>query len=103
LAKAEATARRASRAGTLRAAPAGRATRVSLLRWLRGQLRQPEPLRERLEAAIEHGDPAGARRIVARFAFSDAQRRHIDRLIDDWESNAHLSAEDRFLPRLTSP
>ena len=63
----------------------GRATRVSLLRWLRGQLQQPEPVRERLEAAIEHGDPAEARRIVTRFAFSDAQRRHVDRLIDDWE------------------
>jgi hypothetical protein len=62
-----------------------RATRVSLLRWLRRQLQQPEPLRERLEAAIEQGDPEEARRIVARFAFSDAQRRHVDRLIDDWE------------------
>jgi hypothetical protein len=37
---------------------------------------------------------------VARFAFSDAQRRYVDRLIDDWERDAHLSAEDRFLPRL---
>jgi hypothetical protein len=33
---------------------------------------------------------------VARFAFSDAQRRYVDRLIDDWERDAHLSAEDRF-------
>jgi hypothetical protein len=80
----------------------GRATRVSLLRWLRRQLREPEPLRGRLEAAIEHGDPAEARRIVARFAFSDAQRRYVDGLIDDWEHDAHQSAEDRFLPRLTS-
>ena len=102
MAKAEAAARDASRAGVLGAAPVGRATRVSLLRWLRRQLRQPQPLRERLEAAIEHGDPAEARRIVARFAFSDAQRRHVDRLIDDWERDAHLSAEDRFLPRLNS-
>jgi len=37
------------------------------------------------EAAIEHGDPAEARRIVAQLAFSDAQRRHVDRLIGDWE------------------
>ena len=102
MAKAEAAARDASRAGALGAAPVGRATRVSLLRWLRRQLQQPEPLRERLEAAIEHGDPAEARRIVARFAFSDVQRRHVDRLIDDWERDAHLSAEDRFLPRLNS-
>jgi hypothetical protein len=68
----------------LGAAPLERATSVSLLRWLRRQLQQPEPLRERLEAAIEHGDPAEARRIVARFAFSAAQRHHVDRLIDDW-------------------
>jgi hypothetical protein len=62
-----------------------RATQVSLLRWLRRQLRQPEPLREHLEAAIENDDPAEARRIVARFDFSDAQRRHVDGLIDEWE------------------
>jgi hypothetical protein len=103
LANAAATTRDASRTGAPGAAHLGRATRVSLLRWLRRQLRQPEPLRERLEAAIEHGDPAEARRIVARFAFSDAQRRYVDRLIDDWERDAHLSAEDRFLPRLDSP
>lgn len=60
-------------------------TRVSLLRWLRRQLRQPEPLRERLEAAIENADPAEARRIVDRFAFSDAQRRHVERLLAEWE------------------
>ena len=46
------------------------ATRVSLLRWLRRQLRQAEPLRERLEAAIDSNDVAEARRIVARFEFS---------------------------------
>jgi hypothetical protein len=61
------------------------ATRVSLLRWLRRQLRQPEPLRERLEAAIENDDPAEARRIVARFDFSDAQRRHLEGLLTEWE------------------
>ena len=71
--------------------PLERATRVSLLRWLRRQLQQPEPLRERLEAAIENGDPAEARRIVARFAFSDAQRRHVNRLIDDWEHRRERS------------
>jgi hypothetical protein len=52
---------------------------------LRRQLQQSEPLRERLEAAIEHGDPGETRRIVARFVFSDSQRRHVERLIDDWE------------------
>jgi hypothetical protein len=34
------------------------------------------------------------RRIVARFAFSDAQRRHVVRLIDDWEHNAHPSSDE---------
>jgi len=68
-----------------------RATRVSLLRWLRRQLRQPEPLRERLEAAIQNDDPAEARRIVERFDFSDAQRRHVEGLLADWERELDAS------------
>jgi len=59
---------------------------VSLLRWLRRQLRQPTPLRERLEAAVANDDPAEARRLLARFEFSDAQRRHVTGLIDRWEA-----------------
>ena len=58
---------------------------VSLLRWLRRQLRQPTPLRERLEAAVAHDDPAEARRLLDRFAFSDAQRRHVEGLLARWE------------------
>jgi len=61
------------------------ATRVSLLRWLRRQLREPTAERERLEAAIEQNDPSEARRIVVHAAFSDAQRRHVERLLDEWE------------------
>jgi hypothetical protein len=61
------------------------ATQVSLLRWLRRQLRQPTPLREHLEAAVENDDPAEARRCVARFEFSEAQRRNVDQLLDAWE------------------
>jgi hypothetical protein len=61
------------------------AAQVSLLRWLRRQLREPTPLRERLEAAVEHDDPAEARRLVARFEFSDAQRRNVNQLLDAWE------------------
>ena len=38
---------------------------VSLLRWLRRQLRQPTPERERLEAAVANDDPAEARRLLA--------------------------------------
>jgi hypothetical protein len=61
------------------------AARVSLLRWLRRQLRQPVPLREHLEAAVENDDPAEARRIVEQMAFSDEQRRHVLSLVDAWE------------------
>lgn len=61
------------------------AARVSLLRWLRRQLQQPVPLREHLEAAVENDDPAEARRVLERMAFSDAQRRHVASLLDAWE------------------
>ena len=71
-----------------------RATQVSLLRWLRRQLRQPDPLREHLEAAIENDDPAEARRIVATFAFSDAQRRHVERLLDEWQRELAAPPDD---------
>jgi hypothetical protein len=58
---------------------------VSLLRWLRRQLRQPTPQREHLEAAVANDDPAEARRLVALIPFTDAQRRHVDGLISRWE------------------
>jgi hypothetical protein len=58
---------------------------VSLLRWLRRQLAQPTPEREHLEAAVANDDPAEARRVLARMPFSDAQRHHVERLIDAWE------------------
>jgi hypothetical protein len=58
---------------------------VSLLRWLRRQLRQPDPMREHLEASIENDDPAEARRIVARYDFSEAQRHHVESLLAEWE------------------
>jgi hypothetical protein len=61
------------------------AAQVSLLRWLRRQLRQPIPLRERLEAAVENDDPEEARRLVARFDFGDEQRRNVEQLLDAWE------------------
>ena len=48
---------------------------VSLLRWLRRQLRQPTPQREHLEAAV----------VLDGFDFTDAQRRHVEGLIDEWE------------------
>jgi hypothetical protein len=61
------------------------AASVSLLRWLRRQLAQPTPWREHLEAAVANDDPAEARRLLERFELSDAQRRHVESLIDAWE------------------
>ena len=58
---------------------------VSLLRWLRRQLREPTPWRERLEAAVANDDPAEARRLLSRMEFTDAQRQHVSGLIDRWE------------------
>jgi hypothetical protein len=58
---------------------------VSLLRWLRRQLRQPTPQREHLEAAIANDDPAEVRRLVALAPFTDAQRRHVEGLVSRWE------------------
>jgi hypothetical protein len=58
---------------------------VSLLRWLRRQLREPTPQREHLEAAVANDDPAEARRLLGTFDFTAAQRGHVERLIDEWE------------------
>ncbi len=61
--------------------------RGTVLRWLRRQLRQAEPLREHLEAAVANDDVAEARRIVARFEFSPGQQRYVARLLDEWEQD----------------
>ena len=58
---------------------------MSLLRWLRRQLQQPNPTREHLEAAVENDDPSEARRLVARMPFTDEQRRNVEQLLDAWE------------------
>ena len=58
---------------------------MSLLRWLRRQLAQPMPLREHLEAAVEHDDPAEARRVVRQMQFTEAQRRNVEQLLDAWD------------------
>jgi len=58
---------------------------VSLLRWLRRQLREPTPQREHLEAAVANDDPAEARRLLETFDFTPAQRGHVKQLIDEWE------------------
>jgi len=59
--------------------------RVSLLRWLRRQLRVPGTMREHLEAAVENDDPAEARRVLACAEFSDAQKRYVEDVLDAWE------------------
>ena len=58
---------------------------MSLLRWLRRQLQQPNPLREHLEAAVENDDPAEARRLVDRLPFTADQRRNVEQLLAAWE------------------
>ena len=62
-----------------------RGAQVSLLRWLRRQLQQPTPTRERLEAAVENDDPSEVRRLLADVPFTAAQRRHVEGLLDTWE------------------
>jgi hypothetical protein len=62
-----------------------RAAQVSLLRWLRRQLQQPTPGREHLEAAVENDDPAEVRRLLAGVPFTEAQRRHVEGMLDAWE------------------
>jgi hypothetical protein len=61
------------------------AARVSLLRWLRQQLREPAEIREHLEAAVENDDPAEARRLIAGLPFSDPQRRYVEDVLGAWE------------------
>ena len=61
------------------------ATTVSLLRWLRRQLREATPTRERLEAAIANNDPSEARRLLQGMDFNDAQRHHVESLLTEWE------------------
>jgi hypothetical protein len=49
-------------------------------------MREPSPQRERLEAAIANDDPEEVRRLVAAVPFSEEQRRHVERLLDEWGS-----------------
>ncbi|TML22054.1 MAG: hypothetical protein E6G20_05760 [Actinobacteria bacterium] len=58
---------------------------VSLLRWLRRQLREPTPFREHLEAAVANDDPREARRLLEQMSFTEAQRRHVEGLLARWD------------------
>jgi hypothetical protein len=64
------------------------AARVSLLRWIRRQLRVPLPAREHLEAAVVNDDPAEARRLLRDAPFSVQQRHHLEQLLEAWEREA---------------
>ena len=70
--------------------------RVSLLRWLRRQLRVPGAMREHLEAAVGNDDPGEARRVLAQAEFSEAQRRYVEDVLDAWERQ---KAEAATTPR----
>ena len=59
--------------------------RVSLLRWIRQQLREPIAVREHLEAAVANDDPREARRLLEGVPFTDGQRRYVDELLDAWD------------------
>jgi len=72
-----------------------RGAEVSLLRWLRRQLRQPLAVREHLEAAVENDDPAEVRRLLGAFEFSDAQRHHVEQLLQVWERERVRRAKPR--------
>jgi hypothetical protein len=74
------------------------AARVSLLRWLRRQLRQPTPARERLEAAVANDDPAEVRRLLELWEFSEAQRYHVERLLAAWESERDQAGPGKIRP-----
>ena len=71
------------------------AARVSLLRWLRRQLREPSAIREHLEAAVENDDPAEARRLLAGLPFSDPQRRYVEDVLAAWERQKAEGAGNR--------
>jgi hypothetical protein len=60
-------------------------TGVSLLRWLRRQLREPLAVREHLEAAVANDDPREARSLLESVPFTAEQRRHVDSLLQAWE------------------
>jgi hypothetical protein len=65
--------------------------RVSLLRWLRRQLREPLPAREHLEAAVANDDPVEARRLLEQAPFTRAQREYVDQLLDAWDRERRAS------------
>jgi hypothetical protein len=58
---------------------------ANVIRWLHQQMAQHTLDREHIEAAVERGDAAEVRRLLARHEFTDEQRRYIDDLLRRWE------------------
>lgn len=68
---------------------------VSLLRWLRRQLREPFAAREHLEAAVANDDPGEVRRLLEVSALSAEQRRVLEPLLERWERGLPKGARGR--------
>ena len=68
---------------------------VSLLRWLRRQLREPTVTREHFEAAVANDDPAEARRLLKRSGLSPEQQHVLEPLLERWERGLPKGAHGR--------
>jgi hypothetical protein len=58
---------------------------VTLHEWLENQRHEHTPHRAALSAAIDGGDTATVRRLLADAPFNPEQRRYLDDLLDRWE------------------
>lgn len=58
---------------------------VTLREWIESQRLQDTPHRAALMAAMEAGDTATIRQLLAEADFTDRQRRYLDDLLDRWE------------------
>lgn len=58
---------------------------VTLREWLESQRLQDTPHRAALNAAMNAGDTAAIRVLLAEAPFSPDQRRYLDDLLDRWE------------------
>ncbi len=58
---------------------------VATLRdWLMHQVQEQTPQRHAIHQAIERGDPAAVRALLAGAPFSPEQRRYLDDLLERW-------------------
>lgn len=58
---------------------------VTLREWIESQRLQDTPHRAALMAAMESGDTATIRKLLAEADFTERQRRYLDDLLDRWE------------------